>query len=95
MASTLRSERAMLAGSTLTMDNAFRNLVRGAKLGILDAVHATSRKPAELLGIADRTGCLRPGLDADIVVLDGDLRPLKVSRRGEWVAEVGTATLRA
>ena len=47
------------------------------------------------LGIADRTGCLRPGLDADIVVLDGDLRPLKVSRRGEWVAEVGTATLKA
>ena len=89
------ADNGSLAGSTLTMDNAFRNLVRGAKLGILDAVHATSRKPAELLGIADRTGCLRPGLDADIVVLDGDLRPLKVSRRGEWVAEVGTATLKA
>jgi N-acetylglucosamine-6-phosphate deacetylase len=75
------------------MDTAFRNLVRGAKLGILDAVHATSQRPAELLGIADRTGMLCTGYVADIVVLDQDLRPAKVLRRGEWVAEVGTATL--
>jgi N-acetylglucosamine-6-phosphate deacetylase len=87
------ADNGSLAGSTLTMDTAFRNLVRGAKLGILDAVHATSQRPAELLGIADRTGMLRPGYVADIVVLDQDLRPAKVLRRGEWVAEVGTATL--
>ncbi len=87
------ADNGSLAGSTLTMDTAFRNLVRGAKLGILDAVHATSQRPAELLGIADRTGMLCPGYVADIVVLDQDLRPAKVLRRGEWVAEVGTATL--
>ncbi len=87
------ADNGSLAGSTLTMDTAFRNLVRGAKLGILDAVHATSQRPAELLGIADRTGMLCPGYQADIVVLDQDLRPAKVLRRGEWVAEVGTATL--
>jgi N-acetylglucosamine-6-phosphate deacetylase len=89
------ADNGSLAGSTLTMDNAFRNLVKGAKLGILDAVHATSQRPAQLLGIADRTGSLCPGLDADIVLLDDDLRPLKVLRQGEWVADVGTATLRA
>lgn len=87
------ADNGSLAGSTLTMDTAFRNLVNGAKLGILDAVHATSQRPAELLGIADRTGMLCPGYVADIVVLDQDLRPAKVLRRGEWVAEVGTATL--
>ncbi|WP_370950480.1 N-acetylglucosamine-6-phosphate deacetylase [Amycolatopsis sp. cg5] len=87
------AENGSLAGSTLTMDTAFRNLVRGAKLGLLSAVRATSSKPAELLGIADRTGSLKPGLAADIVVLDDDLRPSKVLRKGEWVAEVGTATV--
>ncbi|WP_297540437.1 N-acetylglucosamine-6-phosphate deacetylase [Amycolatopsis sp.] len=74
-----------LAGSTLTMDVAFRNLVLGAGLDLLDAVHATSGKPAELLGISDRVGALRPGLSADLVVLDADLRPSRVLRRGEWV----------
>jgi N-acetylglucosamine-6-phosphate deacetylase len=88
------AENGSLAGSTLTMDVAFRNLVQGAQLGLLDAVRATSGKPAELLGIADRTGALKPGLAADVVVLDGELRPLKVLRQGNWVAEVGTATLR-
>ncbi|MFD9892574.1 N-acetylglucosamine-6-phosphate deacetylase [Amycolatopsis sp. NPDC059027] len=87
------ADNGSLAGSTLTMDNAFRNLVLGAKLHILDAVRATSERPAELLGIANRTGSLRTGFAADVVVLDDDLRPLKVLRRGEWVAEVGRATL--
>jgi N-acetylglucosamine-6-phosphate deacetylase len=89
------AENGSLAGSTLTMDIAFRNLVRGAKLDLLDAVRATSGNPAELLGIADRTGSLRAGLAADVVVLDDDLRPLKVLRRGKWVSEVRTATLRS
>ncbi|MGW4520963.1 N-acetylglucosamine-6-phosphate deacetylase [Amycolatopsis sp. NPDC004378] len=87
------ADNGSLAGSTLTMDTAFRNLIRGAKLGILDAVHATSQRPAELLGIAGHTGMLCQGYAADIVILDQDLRPAKVLRRGEWVAEVGTATL--
>jgi N-acetylglucosamine-6-phosphate deacetylase len=76
------------------MDTAFRNLVCGVRLDVLDAVRATSGKPAELLGIADRTGSLRAGLAADLVVLDDGLRPVKVLRQGKWVAEVGTATLR-
>lgn len=79
------AESGSLAGSTLTMDVAFRNLVRGARLPIPDAVRATSGKPAELLGIAERTGSLQAGLDADLVVLDEGLRPSRVLRGGEWV----------
>jgi N-acetylglucosamine-6-phosphate deacetylase len=81
------AENGSLAGSTLTMDVAFRNLVRGAGLGVLDAVRATSGRPAELLGIDERTGSLRAGLAADLVVLDADLRPVKVLRQGSWVTE--------
>lgn len=80
------ADTGSLAGSTLTMDAAFRNFVRGAGLPIPDAVRATSSKPAELLGIEDKTGSLQAGLAADLVVLDDDLRPVRVLRGGEWVA---------
>lgn len=83
-----------LAGSTLTMDAAFRNLVTGAGLSITDAVRATSGRPAELLDITDTTGTLRPGLHADLVVLDGDLRPARVLRRGSWIDGVANDEIR-
>lgn len=78
-----------LAGSTLTMDAAFRNLVTAARLDVPAAVLATSARPAALLGIGDHTGALRAGYDADLVVLDADYRPARVLRRGGWVPGVG------
>jgi N-acetylglucosamine-6-phosphate deacetylase len=77
-----------LAGSTLTMDLAFRNLVKSCGLGVLDAVVAASTRPAELLGLGGVTGRLAPGLAADVVLLDDALRPVSVLRRGEWVPSV-------
>jgi N-acetylglucosamine-6-phosphate deacetylase len=74
-----------LAGSTLTMDAAFRNLVHGCGLTVADAVAASATRPAALLGLADRTGALRPGLAADLVLLDADLRPVRVMAGGTWV----------
>jgi N-acetylglucosamine-6-phosphate deacetylase len=80
------ADTGSLAGSTLTMDVAFRNLVRFGGMTVPDAVRATSGRPAELLGIEDRTGSLETGLAADIVILDADLRLTRVLRRGEWVS---------
>jgi N-acetylglucosamine-6-phosphate deacetylase len=74
-----------LAGSSLTMDTAFRNLVRSCGLGVLDAVTAASTRPAELLGLGDVTGRLAQGYRADVVLLDDALHPVSVMRRGEWV----------
>lgn len=71
-----------LAGSTLTMDSAFRNAITGGGLTVPEAVRATSGRPAELLGIAGHTGTLREGHYADLVILDDDLRPERVLRRG-------------
>jgi N-acetylglucosamine-6-phosphate deacetylase len=80
---------AALAGSTLTMDAAFRNAVQSCGLTIEEAVHATSTRPARLLGLQDRTGELRAGLAADVVVLDAELKPREVMMRGVWVASAG------
>lgn len=62
-----------LAGSTLTMDQALRNLVNELGLDIPDASRRVSTHAADYLGVADR-GRLAPGAWADIVVLDRDLK---------------------
>ncbi|HEX6340471.1 N-acetylglucosamine-6-phosphate deacetylase [Umezawaea sp.] len=76
-----------LAGSTLTMDAAFRNAVTSCGLSIVEASRAASTRPAALLGLSDRTGELRAGLAADLVVLDAELRPRDVMSRGAWVKD--------
>ncbi|WP_240477206.1 N-acetylglucosamine-6-phosphate deacetylase [Jiangella muralis] len=75
-----------LAGSALTMDAAFRFAITRAGFTIQDAVRATSTTPARLLGISSRTGALRPGLAADLVVLDADHQVVAVMREGAWVS---------
>lgn len=74
-----------IAGSTLTMDDALRRAVRDVGLPIEEASRAASGTPARAIGIAGRTGELRAGLDADLVVLDADLRVGAVMARGEWL----------
>ena len=46
---------------------------------------AASTTPARVLGLGDRTGALRPGLDADLVVCDEEFRLRAVMRQGEWL----------
>jgi N-acetylglucosamine-6-phosphate deacetylase len=72
-----------LAGSTLTMDQALRNLVT-IGLELADASHRLSRNPADYLNLNDR-GRLVPGCWADIVVLDGQLNLTQVQVEGEMI----------
>ncbi|USX50299.1 N-acetylglucosamine-6-phosphate deacetylase [Lentzea sp. HUAS12] len=76
---------ASLAGSTLTMDMAFRNAVNSCGLTLVEAAYAASTRGAELLGLD--TGKLEAGLAADLVVLDAELKPRDVMVRGEWVKD--------
>lgn len=72
-----------LAGSTLTMDEAVRNLV-GKGHPIEEVVKSATYVPASLLGLKDR-GEIRPGMRADISVLDSDLRVTETYVRGNEV----------
>jgi N-acetylglucosamine-6-phosphate deacetylase len=74
-----------LAGSTLTMDEALRRAVQAVGLPMVTASAAASGNPARVLGIADRTGSIAAGLDADLVVLDDTLIVQRVMRHGSWV----------
>ena len=72
-----------LAGSTLTMDQALRNLV-GLGLPLAEASRRTSTLAAAHLGLADR-GRLQAGAWADIVQLDSDLQLAGVIVEGESI----------
>jgi N-acetylglucosamine-6-phosphate deacetylase len=71
-----------LAGSTLTMDQALRNLVEALGLPLREASQRVSTYAADYLGLADR-GRLAPGCRADVVVLDRDLALARVIAEGE------------
>ncbi|GEK00229.1 N-acetylglucosamine-6-phosphate deacetylase [Streptomyces sp. 1-11] len=74
-----------IAGSTLTLDRAFKRAVTVDGLPVPDAVTALSANPARLLGMSDHIGSLEPGKDADLVLLDADFDLKGVLRQGEWV----------
>jgi N-acetylglucosamine-6-phosphate deacetylase len=67
-----------LAGSALTMDRAFANLV-SLGLSMQEASQRTATFAADHLGLADR-GRLLPGAWGDVVVIDSDLNV-----QGVWV----------
>jgi N-acetylglucosamine-6-phosphate deacetylase len=73
-----------LAGSTLTMDQAFRNLVNVLDLTLVEASRRVSTHAADYLGLADR-GRLRPGSWGDVVLLDRDLKVLDVYVEGNSI----------
>jgi N-acetylglucosamine-6-phosphate deacetylase len=76
-----RNAEGNLAGSTLTLDRALRNIVRmGWSLN--DTVRMLTANPAKLLGLEFKKGALRTGADADIVLLNEALEITNVWARG-------------
>jgi N-acetylglucosamine-6-phosphate deacetylase len=76
-----RNAEGKLAGSTLTLDRALRNVVAlGVPLG--SALRMVTANPARQIGIGARKGVLAPGADADLVFLDEKLEVSGVMTRG-------------
>ncbi|MFG2294068.1 N-acetylglucosamine-6-phosphate deacetylase [Streptomyces sp. NPDC048603] len=78
-------EGGSIAGSTLTLDTAFKRSVTIDRLPVESVVQAISANPAKLLGLYDQVGSLEPGKYADLVVLDAGFDLKGVMRRGEWI----------
>src|SRR5215208_5291709 len=72
-----------LAGSVLTMREAFMNILAFTGCTVPEAARMTSTSPAKLVGEGRRKGRLVPGYDADVTVLTPDLSVEAVWRGGK------------
>ena len=70
-----------LAGSMLTMDAAVRHAHDWLGVPLPDALAMAGATPASVIG-ADK-GRIAPGRDADLVILDAELRPVATYMRGQ------------
>ena len=80
-----RNAQGKLAGSTLTLDRALRNMV-ALGVPLLSAVRMLTANPARQIGLAAKKGILAPGADADLVLLDDKLEVSGVMTRGVGLA---------
>ena len=80
-------ESGTLAGSTIRLCDAVRNMVEKADVPLREAVEMASTTPARVAGAADRKGSIAPGMDADITVLDRGLSVMLTMVEGRVVYE--------
>lgn len=72
-----------LAGSTLRLNDGLRILVEEAMVPFHYAINACTINPARCIGIDNRKGVIRVGMDADLVILDTDYSVLQTYCMGE------------
>lgn len=85
------ADHSALAGSVATMDRLIRTMVQKADIPLADAVRMVSETPARIMEVFDRKGSLQKGKDADMIVMDEELKIRAVWAMGKLVP--GTDTL--
>ena len=65
-----RTQAGGLAGSTLTLDQALRNIMHFADLSFKEALPMATRVPAIAMNWEGRKGVIAPNADADLVIMD-------------------------
>lgn len=63
-----------IVGSVETLDQHFRNAMQFFGIPVETAFRICSTNPAQIAGAANRKGRLDRGMDADLVLMDGDFR---------------------
>ncbi len=76
-------ENGTLAGSTLTMEQAVRNMVQLVNVPLTDAVRMASLNGAKVLNREHEKGILAVGKDADLVVMDNEFNVHATIYEGE------------
>jgi N-acetylglucosamine-6-phosphate deacetylase len=80
-----RDAQDKLAGSTLTLDRALRNMV-ALGVPLSSALRMVTANPARQIGLRARKGVLAAGADADLVFLNDKLEVAGVMTRGAGLA---------
>lgn len=74
-------DRTSFAGSVASGDRLVRTMRDMGQAPLYEAVAMITANPARLLGIDGRKGCIREGMDADLVLFDED-----ISVKSVWVS---------
>lgn len=80
-----RLKDGTIAGSALTMIGAVGNAVKDCGMDLIAAVKMATANPAKLLGLEKRKGMIAAGMDADLVIFDGDFKVKATIINGEIV----------
>jgi N-acetylglucosamine-6-phosphate deacetylase len=74
-----------LAGSTLRMPQAIKNMVKFSQCSLIDAISMAAHNPARVLKLDSRKGSINVGKDADLVVLNADFDVVLSMREGREI----------
>jgi len=83
--SVARLEDGSLAGSTLTLDKALKNIVNVVRIPFKDALSMITYNPAREISIEKNIGSIFKGKIADLVILDESLQVKATFIEGEKV----------
>ena len=83
----VRLSGGALAGSTLSLNRAVRNLTKMVGVDLPTAVRMASLNPARQVGLSEIKGSIEIGKDADIILFDENLNIRRTFIKGEIVYE--------
>lgn len=76
-----------LAGSVTTLSRNVHNVVARVGYPLADALKLATVNPARLIGVADRKGSLEVGKDADLILIDDEVKVYATMVKGRFVYE--------
>ncbi|WP_400246588.1 N-acetylglucosamine-6-phosphate deacetylase [Niallia sp. JL1B1071] len=85
-------ENGSLAGSTLKMNDAIKNMMNFTGCTLKDVIQMASYNPAKQIGVLDKKGSIAKGKDADLVVLDEKHQVILTICNGQIVYSNGGVT---
>ncbi len=68
------TDRSAFAGSVATTADLVRNMYRTVGIPLTEVIRMASSNPAEKIGLKNRKGRIKEGIDADIVIFDDDIK---------------------
>lgn len=77
-----RLEDGSLAGSTITVDKAVKNIIKWGVASIPDAIKMATINPAKAIRIDNYKGLIAEGKDADIIILDNEFNVIVTIIKG-------------
>ena len=78
-------ERYSLAGSCLTLNSALKNVIDFTNRSVSEILPCLTSNPAELIGVSDKKGSIKAGMDADLNVLSSGLDVLETYVEGKLI----------